>query len=222
MFGRCCVTGEWGKCIALDLGDMSIQTPDTERGVIQDIDTGKVTFTCWQPTIIHSQVTVSEDGLTKMLEFMKSQPNPIPPVNPELVYMWHVLYKDGTPLQQFSEEGETRYADINLANVTYFSVLPRVPGLPMYVFEKVTGKIYKDGIDLDLGYGGLYIPESTIFYGRAINHTWGSPEQVSLDREITNACTTVLQLLGWKVDGGPCCIIAIDARGNWRPYDYVP
>jgi hypothetical protein len=50
-------------------------------------------------------------------------------------------------------------------------------------------------------------------------------EQNSLNRGIQGMATTVLQLLGWKVGGmsgyNPACIIAIDDRGNWRPWEYV-
>ena len=229
VFGRCSLTGEWGKCLALDLGDMSIQVPDTERGVEQDSDTGEVRFTCWKPLVIQNQATFSESGLRKILDYMASQDNPIPTICPDLVYKWQAMYTDGTVLGQFPEtEPEVNSREIDFSRVSQFSVVPHYVTeeiLPTYTLVKETGKIYKAGVELDLMYEGTYNPDSEIVYARKVTHTWGSQMKSGLDRDITNTHTTVLQLIGWKVGGlkgpGPGLIIAIDDRGNWRPWEYT-
>ena len=230
-FGRCCLTGEWGKCVALDLGDISIQMPDIERGVEQDPESRKVRFKYWTPVVFQNQATFSEDGLKKLLNYMESQENPIPCVCPDLVYKWQAGYIDGTVISQFQAtadgtEEEISFADIVLDRVSQFSIVPRYVTeevLPTYTLVKETGKIFKAGVELDLMYDGVYQPESDIVYARKVTCTFTSQVQ-GLNRYITNTYTTVLQLLGWKIGGlkgpGPGLIIAIDERGNWRPWEF--
>lgn len=228
VFGRCSLTGEWGKCLALDLGDMSIQVPDTERGVEQDPETGEIAFKNWKPVVFQNQATFSEAGLKKVLGYMASQDNPIPGICPDLVYKWQAMYTDGTVLGQFPEtEEEINSNKIEFARVSQFSIVPHYVTeevLPTYTLVKETGKIYKAGVELDPMYEGIYQPDSEVVYARKVTHTWGSQMKSGLDRDITNTCTTVLQLIGWKVGGlkgsGPGLIIAIDERGNWRPWEY--
>lgn len=232
VFGRCCLTGEWGKCIAIDVGDVSVQMPNTEKGIDYDPETGEVRFNLWKPLIIQNQVTFSESGLKKLLAYMESQDNPIPGVCPDLVYKWQVSYDDGTGISQFmtKEDGsdeEIRSSDIEFARVKQLSIVARYGDdstLPNYTFVKETGKIYKSGQELDLVYDGAYIPDSEIIYARKVTHVYES-HIVNLSREITGAHTGVLQLLGWKVGGlqgpGPGLIIAIDERGTWRPWEYI-
>jgi hypothetical protein len=232
VFGRCGITGEWGKCITIDLGDISVQTPDTERGVTIDDETGSAEFKFWKPVIIQNQMTVSELGLRKLLEYMESQDNPIPVLTPELVYKWMVIYDDGSALTQFrikpdtEDEEEVNSREIDFSRVAQISIVPHFdPELPTYTFVKETGKIYRAGEEIDLMYDGLYQPEATVVYARKVTHTWGSQATNDLSRHITNTHTNVVQLLGWKVGGlqgpGPGMIIAIDERGNWRPFDYM-
>jgi hypothetical protein len=233
VFGRCCLTGEWGKCVALDLGDISIQTPDTERGVEVDPESGEVKFKYWKPVVFENQATFSESGLKKLLDFMASQDNPIPGICPDLVYKWQAQFTDGSVMSQFvaapdGTETEIRSTDIPFDRVAQFSVVPRYvneESLPTFTLVKETGKIFKAGEEIDLMYDGEYLPDSDVVYARKVTHTWGSQMRSGLDREITNTHTTVLQLLGWKVGGlkgpGPGLIIAIDERGNWRPWEYT-
>jgi hypothetical protein len=232
VFGRCALTGEWGKCVALDLGDICIQAPDTENGVTKDEETGEFTFEYWKPVTFENQITLSESGLKMILAYAESQDNPIPSISPELLYKWQVSYDDGSALTQYrfnpetSQEEEVNSKEIDFARIAQLTVLPRYPGdttLPTFTLVKETGKFFKDGSEIDLMYDGAYLPEADIVYARKMTHTWGS--QINgLDRGITTTHTTVLQLLGWKVGGlkgpGPGCIIAIDDRGNWRPWEY--
>jgi hypothetical protein len=231
VFGRCALTGEWGKCISLDLGDVSIQAPDTERGVEVDSETGTVKFTYWKPAIFENQATLSEAGLKKILDYLDSQENPIPGLCPDLVYKWQAMYTDGTVLSQFqmvdNVEQEVISTEIDFTRVAQFSVTPRYSAedvLPTYTLVKETGQIYKAGVELNLMYEGEYRPDAEIVYARKITHTWGSQIQ-GLNRDITNTHTSVLQLLGWKIGGlkgpGPGFIIAIDERGHWRPWEYI-
>jgi hypothetical protein len=226
VFGRCALTGEWGKCVTIDLGDIGVQTPDTERGVTLDPETGGAEFQYWKPIVIENQLTVSEPGLEKLLAYMRSQDNPIPAIVPELVYAWQVTYDDGSALRQFKinpdtgEEEEVNSKEIDFSRVVQISITPHFdPTLPTYTLVKSTGKVYKLGEEIDLMYDKEYhTSETSIFYARKVTHTWGS-QAVGLSRDITNTHTTILQLLGWK-NGESRMIIAIDERGNWRPYDY--
>jgi hypothetical protein len=235
LFGRCCITGEWGKVIGIDLGDISLEAPDTENGVL--FENGKVTFTKANPIILNSQATFSRDGLEKLMAYLDSQDNPIPSITPELVYKWHVLYTNGAGISQFVSDQNTYETveipsgDIDFSRLRQISVVPNFPavaraqGLPTFSFVKEKGTFYQGGQELDVMFNGEYDPESSVVYARKVNITFGSQmEPNGLDRNITGAYTSVLQLLGWKVGGltgpGPGCIIAIDERGHWRPYEY--
>lgn len=225
VFGRCSLTGEWGKCLALDLGDMSVQMPDTEHGVERHPDTGDIVFKNWKPLVFQNQATFSEAGLRKILDYLASQDNPVPEICPDLVYRWQAMYTDGTVLGQFQDGKETNSTEIDFPRVSQFSVIPQhSTELPTYTLVKETGKVYKAGAEVDLLYDGSYNPTAELVYARKVTHTWGSQMQSGLDRDITNTHTTVLQLLGWKIGGlkgpGPGMIIAIDDRGNWRPWEY--
>ena len=228
VFGRCILTGEWGKCVALDLGDMSIQMPDIEKGVELDPETEAVKFNFWKPLVFQNQATFSERGLQLLQDYLASQDSPIPAVTPILVYAWQVMYNDGSALSQFTmvddEEVETNSKEIDFDRLVQISLVPRyTTDLPTYTLDKATGKIFRAGEEIDPMYEGEYVPDSTIVYARKVTHTWGS-QVFNLDREITNTHTTVLQLMGWKVGGlkgpGPGLIIAVDDRGNWRPWEY--
>lgn len=237
-FGRCAITGEWGKVAAIDLGDISIDVPDIEEGVVYDEATKQVNFTKAKPVVFQNQALFSKEGLEKLIAYIDSQDNPIPVTTPELVYKWQVTYSDGSALSQFRtsvESGEDEEINSNqidfgrIAQVSIVSNFPavgRAEGLPTFTFVKETGQIYCNGGLFDLMFDGEYRPDSEVIYARKVNMTFGSGMVPgSLDRQIMNVHTSVLQLLGWKVGGlhgeGPGCIIAIDERGNWRPYEYI-
>lgn len=237
VFGRCVLTGQWGKCVALDLGDMVFHAPNVEEGVRQDLETGKISFTQFDPVTFNNQALFSEAGLQMLLQYCQSQDNPIPTLTPDLVYQWKVLYSDGSGLCQFRSDGqdgviEATGADIDFARVHQLSVSPRLlpeDVLPTYSFIKATGQFYKGSEPLDVGYEGPYVPDSEIVYCRKVAHTWASNMGTQLDRTISPVHTNVLQIMGWRVGGLPAvvdrqptpgCLIAIDERGNWRPYDY--
>lgn len=239
VFGRCAITGEWsGKCATIDLGDICFQEPDTERGVSYDPETGKVDFSVWKPVVFNNQLIVSEMGLKRLLEFVESQENAIPGVTPELVYKWQVSYKNGSALSQFratesGEEEEVNSAEIDFPEIAQISIVPRIPNseLPTITFVRETGKFYSSGNEIDTMYDGSYVDGAEIVYCRRVAHTWGSVVGPNgLDRQIANMHTTVLQIIGWRVGGlnavvdkldTPGCLIAVDERGHWRPFDYT-
>lgn len=237
-FGRCGITGEWGKIVAIDLGDISIEIPDVDDGVEFDQDTKKVNFTKSKPVVLHNQALLSKPGLQRLMDFIDSQENPIPAVTPELVYKWQVNYTDGTALSQFitdSKNGEITESNsseidhsrvVQLSIVANFPELPRSADLPTYTFVKETGKFYCNGQEIDTTYEGSYQSDSELIYARKVSMTFGSAMKYnSMDRDIQNVHSSVLQLIGWKTGGlhgsGPGCIIAIDERGYWRPYEYI-
>jgi hypothetical protein len=237
-FGRCCITGEWGKVSAIDLGDISIDMPDIENGVQYDAESKAVAFTKAKPVVFHNQALFSRGGLEKLMAYMDSQDNPIPAVTPELAYKWQVNYTDGSALSQFQvnpgtdEFEEVNSAEIDHARVGQLSIVANFPaverseGLPTFTFVKESGKFYKNGEEIDTMFDHDYRPDSEVIYARKVNATFGSSMQVgSLDRNIMSAHISVLQLMGWKVGGlhgeGPGCIIAVDDRGHWRPYEYI-
>jgi hypothetical protein len=257
-FGRCAITGQWGKCVSLDLGDISIDSPDITRGVSLD-DAGQVRFSIWKPTIFNNQITVSEAGLEKLLAWSRNQESPIPSITPDLVYMWSVMYTDGGARSQFEttesgNEVEVNSREIDYSKLSQINLVPHYgvgnPDLPTYTYVKESGKIYRNGEELDLQYSGEFMPIADVVYSRKVDHTWGSGMvQNSLSRNISAAHTSVLQLLGWKEGGlqakpeflgweegtSPvtgvyfsnevfyeprACIICIDDRGVWRPWQY--
>lgn len=227
-FGRCALTGEWGKCVAIDLGDICIHTPDVERAIVDD--SGQITFDVWKPVVFENQVTFSEQGLQKLLAYAQSQENPIPSLTPVLVYEWQVLYTDGSSIRQYKsdpetyEEIEVNSREIDFDRIAQFSVISRQGDLPNYTFVKETGCFYRDGQLLDLDYEGPYQEASVTVYARRVTHSYSS-QTFGLSREISSTYTNVLQLLGWKVGGlkgpGPGCLIGIDERGNWRQHEYT-
>lgn len=235
VFGRCALTGEMGKCVALDLGDISIQCPDATRGVSVD-DDGSVHFAVWKPKVFQQQLTVSPEGLRKLLGWAEGKDAPIPTVTPHLVYAWQIMFKDGSRLAQFyhnpetgeEEETNTRTVDWdNVALIELVSHYPEETQLPRYTYVTASGKFYKEDEEIYTGYGDPFLPEARPFYARKTTHTFGSIMiKRTLNRDIHVQKTTVLQLLGWRIGGVdegvmPCCLIAVDEFGNWRPWHYV-
>lgn len=232
-WGRCLVTGEWSPVVGLDPGDISIECPRTDKGVEYDPVTKEVTFTVWQPQVLEQQVTFSKEGLLKLLAWMDDQTLPVPTITPVLVYKWQVLYNDGNALSQFQyepgteQEVEVNSREIDFDRVTQISVLPRdTQGdsvLKGYTFVPETAKFYCNGQEVDVDYEfDHFVPGAKPFYCRKVTHTWGSVIGNGLSRNIQDAHTTVLQILGWHTyNGGPCCLISIDERGNWRPWSYA-
>jgi hypothetical protein len=231
-WGRCLLTGEFGPVVGLDPGDIAIDCPNTDKGVEYDPVTKEVRFTVWEPQIIEQQMTLSREGLVKLLAWMDDQTMPVPTITPVLVYKWQVLYTDGSVLSQYQydpgsgQEVENNSNLIDHSRIGQLSVIPRDGGpepLPTYTFVPETGKFFKNGQEIDVHYTEyVHAHKPKAFYARKVTHTWGSIVGESLSRTIQNAHTTVLQLLGWHTfEGGPCCIIAIDERGNFRPWKYV-
>lgn len=227
-FGRCALTGQWGKVVQVDLGDISIEAPNPSSAHMVN---GEIQFSEWRPVVYSNQMTVSREGLAALLSYMDSQDNPIPAISPDLVYAWQVTYRDGDALKQYQHEGESEVEvnsnQINLPEVSQLSIVSHYDTvrLPTYTFVKETGNIYRDGELLDLMYDGEYDPEADLIYARKVHHTWGSQMVVNtMNRSITNALTTVKQLMGWKQGGlagtGRSCIISVDEQGQWTPWEY--
>ena len=235
VFGRCNVTGNWGGCVALDLGDISILAPDAVNGVTMS-EEGEVLFSQWHPTVFQQQILLSTDGLRKVLSWAEGQDVPIPTIKPFLAYAWQLMYKDGSTLTQFwtdpdtNEERENLTKDIDWSQVNTFQIVSHYPEekiLPVYTFIPDTGKIYKGDEELDLAYDAAYPDNARPFYGRYNHHSTGSVMiRHSLDRTIQLQKSIVLQLLGWRTNSlgdGPslCCLIAVDETGDWRPWEYI-
>lgn len=228
-WGRCAITGEWGPVVGLDLGDISVEAPMVDKGVLYDPATGDVTFTNWRPVIFEQNLTVSKAGLTKLLDWMENQDLPVPTITPVLLYKWVVMYTDGSTFSQYeidpgtSLERENNSREIDFSRISQITVCPRETGseLSTYTYDWASNTIYKNGVAIDTEYTGERAPEATAFCKRKVTHTWGSVMGPGLTREIQNAHTTVLYLLGWfTYENGPCCIISVDERGNWRPWMY--
>lgn len=237
-FGRCSITGDWGKVVAVDMGDIAIECPVIDEGVEYDPDSKEVTFTRWRPAIFSSQATFSAEGLRHLLGWMDGKESPVPSIEPVLLYKWVIQYKDGDVLCQFmaDEHDAGKELEINSREIQWergvqqVSVIPRFTNeqeLPNFTFVPETGKFYKSGEELDVDYSAPLHPEAQIVYCRKVSHTFASGIGTGLARTLQSAQTTVLQLIGWHVDGvpgmestnqNPCCVIAIDDRGNWRPW----
>lgn len=237
-WGRCCVTGEWGPVIGIDLGDISIEAPLVDQGVIYDPVTKEVIFTKWRPARFEQQANFSLRGLEMLMNYMQNSSAPVPMITPELVYMWKVMYEDGTAQAQFQfdpidcVEREQHSGSIDFSRISQLSVTPRHVDesvLPTYTFDQASGKFYRAGVEIDVEYDGVYPAGMEPYYARKVTHTWGSVIGNKLAREIQDAATTVLQLIGWRTPGedpvkveseGKCCVISIDDRGNWRAWKY--
>jgi len=231
-FGRCCVTGEYGKVVNVDLGDICIEGPDVDNGVEYDPDTKKVTFTQFKPNIIKALLSISEAGLRLLLAHSEGHGNPVPAITPPSVYAWRVLNADGSVQSQFQhneamELVEQHSGVINWENVRQLSVVPKDPAdvdLPTYTLDLPTCRFYKAGVELDVDYGHETGGDGTRgFYARKNTITFGSVVEENMSRSVKPIHITVLQLLGWVNEpSGKKCVIGIDERGNWRPFEYNP
>lgn len=233
-FGRCSVTGEFGKVVNIDLGDISIEAPNVDKGVVYDPETKEVIFTCWRPCVFDTNLSVSESGLEMLLAFIRSQEAPVPSLTPHLVYMWQVLYTDGSLQGQYEmdpitqEEKEFHSGSIDFSRILQIGIVPRQRNpeqeLPTATLVVDGFKFFLRGQEIDVDYDNLpSVPEDARpFYARKVTHTWGSVMGPQLTRNIQEAHTTILQLLGWQTpDEQHRCIISIDERGNWRPWSYM-
>lgn len=230
-FGRCAVTGEFGSVVAIDLGDISVQVPDHEEGVEYDEETGKAKFTKWNPVVFNCQASLSVTGLEHLLAWAKNQDTPMPTVTPELYYQWIVRYTNGSALAQFKfEDGvevETNSSEIDYSNVEEITLSPRRMGLPTYSYRVSTQKFFKDGEEIDTDYLGAGSTAPMPIYFRRVTNVFGSGMGTGLNREISVASSSVLQVFGWSENRDlntirstdmPCNLIAVDEFGNWRAW----
>ena len=228
-FGRCALTGEFGSVIALDLGDISIEAPDTSKGVTLGED-GSARFDHWRPVLFHNTATFGERGLEMLLDYLRNSDSPIPAITPDLQYGWQVYYKDGSGLSQFEivdgEPVEVNSKEINKSEIAQLSLTGHYdPAMPVYTFVKETGKFYKNGTEIDTGYDGSYDQSYETIYARSTSHHYGSVTLTAGRRSISNAHTVVLYLIGWKENGltatdGKAHVIAVDERGQWRGWEF--
>lgn len=235
VFGRCAITGEIGKVVAVDLGDIAVDTPNTEDGVEYDKVTKKVIFTRWEPVVFNQQLTISKDGLEKMLGLMDEAPNPIPAYTPNLVYGWEFLMYDGSAVGQFyvkdGEEVERTIANIDMKDISEIRMIPRAPDLPKYTYNVHTQTLYKNNRVEPLKefytYDRPEDAETVVF--RFNNITFASTIGNNLSRKVELVAGATLFCFGWCVGGlgsvndktSAKAIIAIDAYGQWRPYKLV-
>jgi hypothetical protein len=228
VFGRCAVTGEWGPCITIDLGNISIDAPVITEQVDYDPDTKAVVFNKWEPVIFQQNLTVSRNGLAMLMNYLDSQENPIPAITPNLVYKFQIMHRDGSIVSQFEydengKESESDTKGVDWARVKEIRIVARYTDesqLPTYIFNCETGKFYQNGQEIDTYYEKA-MPEGAIpFYARDTHLTFGSIlKPNSLNRQIEVGSASVIQCLGWETKEARC-IIGVDERGAWRPWKY--
>jgi len=224
-FGRCGITGEWGKVIAVDLGDMVVQAPGYYRdGVWHEPEL--VTYT--------NTVTLSKDGLRLLGDALDGSDNPIPAYVPDLKYQWEVAYMDGSAERQFfySEDGEEEERAFPLgraAEIKQVSLIDRIGlpnGLPTFTANITEGRFFRNGEEISTGYTGELHPGRTALSVRKSSILFGSQMEGTGERNIGMLHASILYVIGWKNGdwgntNGSCNLIAVDERGAWRPYDQI-
>jgi hypothetical protein len=237
-FGRCALTGEWGPVVNLDMGNVFIETPNTDKGVLYDERTKEVTFTAWKPLPIERQIAVSRQGLQFLMHMMDGAESPIPAITPESIYQWAVMYKDGNVISQFFyddafKEQEQNSGVIVWPEVHELRLLPHHADnetLPQYTYVPDTNKFYRNGSEIDPMYVGQRPEGADIIYCRFNTITMGSTlKPGSMVRALSLGHVTVYQCVGWCVGGlaalgdntAKKCVICVDERGNWRPWRYT-
>jgi hypothetical protein len=245
-FGRCAITGQFGKCVAVDLGSITVDEPNPKAGYHLN-DAGEIEPNAFRPAIFASQVVLSEVGLLRLAAYVAGGESPIPGITPDEVYQWEVQRKDGSAQRQFyHEEAEEKRVtwDLNTINWDEFLSLTVRPhnmpegALPFYSYSLVTHDFMRNGVvidDLDYYHDeDLPVPdddEMKVVYFKKVHHTYGTAVHLgSMQRNFTGQHSTVLQVFGWAVGGieavidpeakTPCCLIGVDERGEWRPYLY--
>lgn len=226
-FGRCLITGEWGAVVALDLGDLTVNSPITTEGVEFD-QNGQPVFTKWQPHIFETSATFSKQGLEMLLKSLADQDVPVPPIKPPSAYMWQLLMASGAVIPQFSlipgtEEFEERHTGgINWADVKQISLVPfEKADLPTFTYNVETDQFYRAGALIDVDYGQERPANALPYAKRHVSITTASAMGAGLARNVGAANITVNQWIGWETpDKTRACIIAVDERGGWRPLSY--
>jgi hypothetical protein len=229
--GKCAVTGELGKVVAVDLGDLAVTMP---AHWLQDRDSRKYRKVPAETKTINAQVTLSQNGLRLLADWMDNQDNPIPAVKPDRCYQWQVLFRDGSALKELEYDGvgtivENRFPEERVHEVVQFSYVDAsMRGLPTYTFDTRTGEFWKNGEKIDLDFEERYlgdVPGCRLVQARQVHLLFGSSGYGAnpLGRDIHVAYDNVLYVLGWKIGpypetGVPSCLIAIDGQGNWRSY----
>jgi hypothetical protein len=236
-FGRCAVTGEWGETIGVDMGSISIDVPNTEKGV-KIHDDGRVEFTIWEPRVVEQQLSLSRKGLCMLFEYMRDQESPIPSITPELVYQWCVMDPEGGVTTQFvfdaeGKEHEQASDDQAIMGCRELRLLPHGVDnsvLPQYAYSPEINTFYKNGIPIDTMFDAERPLEASTVFCRQNTITMGSTiKPGSLSRALQLGHVTVLQCIGWCVGGitalndptAKKCMICVDERGNWRPWKYT-
>lgn len=235
-FGYCGLTGEWAPIVSVDLGDTPITVADETQGVEIGED-GQVKFTVYKPHLINSTLSVSRRGLEMLMNYMDSQDSPIPVIKPNLVYMWRVTFNDTTHVSQFDFDSVTGFEKENefpierLHEIAQISLISRdydERTLPTYTYVHTTGEFFKAGVCIpykELMYDGEFQPDSMPIHFRKVFGNQSAIIAGGLCQSIETAKVSVRYLLGWKIDGLQSnklgCIIAVDERGHWMPYDYI-
>jgi len=213
------------------MGELSIDSPVVDDGVLYDEETKQVTFTRWRPQVFETQALFSLAGLDILRGMLEDSPSPVPSFKPHLIYAWRFLMASGEMLSQFWSSPETTEEltrstkGIDMSDVIQVQVCPHYTSedfLPSYTYNHQDGSFYKAGVQIDLDYeGGPRPPDAQPYYARKVSQTMGSTlMHNSMERGVSLLSSSVLQLVGWVVDENSRCIISIDERGQWRPYDY--
>lgn len=238
-FGRCAITGEWGKVVCVDLGNLSIEAPNTEKGVVYDPNTKQVNFTVWNPVVFEQQLSLSRNGLQMLMDFLDNEESPIPAITPDSVYQWTAMHTDGSVISQFfydentGEEREQHSGVIRMNDLYELRLLPHGVDhsvLPQYTYVPSSNKFFRNGVEIDVMYDAERPAEAQTVYCRHNTITMGSVlKPGSLSRALQLGHITVLQCIGWCVGGldalsdpnAKKCLICVDERGNWRPWKYT-
>lgn len=189
----CVVTGEFGKVIVTNLGEVKFELDNGETGAVE----------------VKGQF--SEAGLEMMLRALRAAPLPIPPafevipqeVTKNLTYQWEAHYQNGQPLRQFDEAGEHHLGEVDLGKVLEFVVRPRdlASSLPWFKLDRFVGLCRLESSLSSHTWQrlGLPLPEVPFHlqYQRRVTKVLLAGPQVGV---VDGYPTHVRHELGWKVD----------------------
>ena len=187
----CVVTGEFGKVIVTNLGEVKFELDSGEVGEVQ----------------VSGQF--SEAGLELMLAALRAAPLPIPAqfevtpqeVSANLTYQWDAHYRSGERASQFGAAGEHHLGEVDLGEVIEFVVRPKEMGsnLPWFKLDRFIGLCRRETKDHAWQRLGLPLPEVPFHlqYQRRVTKVIFAGPQVGV---VDGYPTQVRHELGWQVD----------------------
>ena len=168
---------------------------------------------------------------------MDNQESPVPKITPASVYKWEAFHQDHSLKCQFEFDQETQTEIENRSDTIQFDsliemrVVPKDnPNLATFMYAPNQDTFFRAGSPIDVYFSGIKPDTAVPIYCRDVTITMGSVvNSETMNREVQVAHTTVLQCIGWCEGGiehisnpeAKKRIIAIDERGNWRPWRYT-